>query len=257
MFETQKRHNVRTKGFTLIELLVVIAIIAILAAILFPAFAKARESARRISCINNFKQIGTATLQYRQEYDEKSPKSTIDGVRNAGSYTVAAGKAVGWADVIQPYLKTTQVYQCPSEPTNASSAPVETGYTTGYALTGNGAYSDYAYNDQMNGVNEAMFTSSSTSVMLADSGFWNATNSIANSDTGKNCMILKCTGDADTIKGNPSNIAALQRHLETGNYLFGDGHAKSHRLNSLYASGTPSSNERDRYLLRSFQPFTL
>ncbi|MEN6404264.1 MAG: prepilin-type N-terminal cleavage/methylation domain-containing protein, partial [Armatimonadia bacterium] len=62
------------RGFTLIELLVVIAIIAILAAILFPVFAKAREKARQTSCLNNCKQLGTAIVQYCQDYDERMPK---------------------------------------------------------------------------------------------------------------------------------------------------------------------------------------
>lgn len=90
----------RNRGFTLIELLVVIAIIAILAAILFPVFAKARENARKSNCQSNFKQLSLAVLQYAQDYDECMPRYH-DGVRY-------------WTVYAQPYLKNTNVYRCPS-----------------------------------------------------------------------------------------------------------------------------------------------
>ncbi|MCE5238668.1 DUF1559 domain-containing protein [bacterium] len=88
-------------GFTLIELLVVIAIIAILAAILFPVFAKAREKARQSSCMSNTKQLAVGVLQYAQDYDEKFPTR----------YTAATGQ---WSNVIQPYVKNWQLFVCPS-----------------------------------------------------------------------------------------------------------------------------------------------
>jgi len=92
----------RQRGFTLIELLVVIAIIAILAAILFPVFAKAREKARQISCLSNMKQLGLGFTQYNQDYDEKF----------TGSYFYGQG----WAEEIYPYVKSTAVYICPDDP---------------------------------------------------------------------------------------------------------------------------------------------
>jgi len=105
------------KGFTLIELLVVIAIIAILAAILFPVFARAREKARQTSCLSNTKQLGIATLSYAQDYDESYPL----GYRGTGGEyspiqrtTKAAGAWVGWFDNIYPYIKNNQLYVCPS-----------------------------------------------------------------------------------------------------------------------------------------------
>jgi prepilin-type N-terminal cleavage/methylation domain-containing protein len=93
-------------GFTLIELLVVIAIIAILAAILFPVFAKAREKARQTSCISNLKQIGLAVMQYIQDYDERYPtvRTWVNGVN----------KGYEWRMSIQPYIKNVQVLSCPS-----------------------------------------------------------------------------------------------------------------------------------------------
>lgn len=95
----------RFAGFTLIELLIVISIIALLAAILFPAFAHARENARRASCQSNLKQIGIAILQYAQDYDERLVPC-IDVVANQNP----------WPRTLQPYLKSEQIFRCPSGP---------------------------------------------------------------------------------------------------------------------------------------------
>jgi prepilin-type N-terminal cleavage/methylation domain-containing protein/prepilin-type processing-associated H-X9-DG protein len=99
----------RRRGFTLIELLVVIAIIAILAAILFPVFAKAREKARQTSCLANVKQFSLAILSYAQDYDEALPMST----------TLTGIGAVTLADMVQPYCRNEQIIFCPSDRTGA------------------------------------------------------------------------------------------------------------------------------------------
>jgi prepilin-type N-terminal cleavage/methylation domain-containing protein/prepilin-type processing-associated H-X9-DG protein len=92
------------RGFTLIELLVVIAIIAILAAILFPVFARAREKARQSSCLSNSKQIGLGMLMYAQDYDEMLPMYA------------PTTYAYNWYHSIEPYIKNTQLFKCPSSP---------------------------------------------------------------------------------------------------------------------------------------------
>src|SRR5437868_2335727 len=102
------------KAFTLIELLVVIAIIAILAAILFPVFGRARENARRSSCQSNMKQLGIGFLQYNQDYDEKYPVGAFN--YNLPVTTGTSGPAT-WDYVLQPYLKSSQILTCPSDTT--------------------------------------------------------------------------------------------------------------------------------------------
>jgi prepilin-type N-terminal cleavage/methylation domain-containing protein len=103
-------------GFTLIELLVVIAIIAILAAILFPVFARAREQARKASCASNLRQIGLGIIQYSQDYDETLPLFSLSTTSYHGfsGYGSAGDDGVRWADSIYPYIKSTQVFDCPS-----------------------------------------------------------------------------------------------------------------------------------------------
>jgi len=102
----------RRGGFTLIELLVVIAIIAILAAILFPVFAKAREKARQASCLANIKQLGLSVIQYADDYDETYPISYQDVSSGPGS---AAQIPSTWPNRIQPYIKSNQLFACPSD----------------------------------------------------------------------------------------------------------------------------------------------
>ena len=103
--------RVRKRGFTLIELLVVIAIIAILAAILLPVFASARENARRSSCENNLKQISTALLAYLQDFDERFPNGWW-GPSNGPSNNTTTYK---WMDCVYPYIKSVQVFKCPDD----------------------------------------------------------------------------------------------------------------------------------------------
>ncbi|BCM88399.1 hypothetical protein IAD21_00230 [Abditibacteriota bacterium] len=117
MFSSQQREGRR--GFTLIELLVVIAIIAILAAILFPVFARARESARRTSCVSNVKQLGVGMQMYVQDFDNSFPPRLPDPA--AGSpypckpCRTDMGTSTTWINLAQPYVKSQQLFVCPSD----------------------------------------------------------------------------------------------------------------------------------------------
>jgi len=105
------RHRPRERGFTLIELLVVIAIIAILAAILFPVFASARESGRKASCLSNEKQIVMALLMFAQHHNDKMPCAFFNDWPEA----FGPGNPAQWKAMIRPYLRTPRVFLCPSD----------------------------------------------------------------------------------------------------------------------------------------------
>ena len=179
------------QAFTLIELLVVIAIIAILAAILFPVFARARENARRSSCLSNTKQLGLAALQYTQDYDEKLPPSY-----DAGSPTKI------WAQLIEPYIKSRQVFFCPSDSTHNSSNAISTSnlsYGWNYYYLTYSPLGGYGHG----GVSLAYIQEASQTVLLGDSQ-----NALA--------YVINYYG----------SYLPLPRHLEGGNFCFVDGHAK-------------------------------
>jgi prepilin-type N-terminal cleavage/methylation domain-containing protein/prepilin-type processing-associated H-X9-DG protein len=106
----KNRRARRSRGFTLIELLVVIAIIAILASMLFPAFSRARESARKIVCISNLKQIGLGIMQYTQDYDERYPSGYPFWQPSIAP--VPQDQLLVY--VVNPYIKSTQIWDCPS-----------------------------------------------------------------------------------------------------------------------------------------------
>src|SRR5712692_8663167 len=129
-------HSLPRKGFTLIELLVVIAIIAILAAILFPVFAQARESARKTSCLSNTKQIAAAVMMYLQDYDEYFALNIYLMDNQGHVYT--------FYDAHLPYIKNTGVLQCASEP-QSQSWP---GFlqSCGYPFQSAGNFNFFSYN---------------------------------------------------------------------------------------------------------------
>lgn len=196
------RYKRAISGFTLIELLVVIAIIAILAAILFPVFARARENGRRASCQSNLKQIGLGFAQYVQDYDERFMDPVIVGLPSA---------PYGWADALQPYLKSTQILQCPSEKTGPNSAPDQTGYT------------DYWMNHIFN-VKKYSHLSYIESSSLSILAFDGPTDKAYASGKGKDWALYAVKGMSNYGQLNWNDNA--YRHLEGTNWLFCDGHVK-------------------------------
>ena len=220
----------RKTAFTLIELLVVIAIIAILAAILFPVFARARENARRTSCMSNLKQIGLGVIQYVQDYDEAYPLYSGGG----GAYV--NGGVYGWGAVLQPYLRSNQVYQCPSE---AGS------YAPSTDLTNRG-YLDYSMNFNVGGghngspydkpTKESQFEFVANTVMIHD---WRP---VGGGDSQRNTWSQFNAVSPGCPASFPDECAALKRHLEGANYTFADGHAKWLKAEVPVYSPVSSSN---------------
>ena len=229
----------RKSAFTLIELLVVIAIIAILAAILFPVFARARENARRSSCQSNMKQIGLGLLQYAQDYDEKYPSG------------LTSNRGRGWGGQTLPYIKSGQVFTCPSD-TKAPNANPQISYAYNSAIT-------FPIAGTWSGPSVAAFNATARTVMAfevtnvtwdpatdinpaatfspAGDGY---SNDIVPAGTRYATGIMATSGVTAPTPASTYD-AATGRHLDTSNFLFADGHVKSLRSEKI-SSGLAAPN---------------
>lgn len=257
------------RGFTLIELLVVIAIIAILAAILFPVFGRARENGRRSSCQSNMKQQGLGVLQYVQDYDEKYPQAYYYINDND-----AAGGYMHWSAMIQPYTKSYQLFVCPSDP-NGGQLPTNTfdqqapriSYTANSAILPRKRRTA----DAGNTVSLSAVDETAKLIMLAEmsdtaqcvQGTSVASGAALKSHRSTNALGLDAAGtqfsgeytltatlptslyavtpakakaDTDACKVTAASTyshltyTAPERHLGGANYTFADGHVKWYRL---------------------------
>ncbi|MEO6908353.1 MAG: DUF1559 domain-containing protein [Abditibacteriaceae bacterium] len=213
--------HTKNKGgaFTLIELLVVIAIIAILAAILFPVFARARENARRASCLSNLKQIGLGVMMYTQDYDERYPTEVDPGPsRWAGMVNFTDGLTdptkVNWLSGIYPYTKSWQVLICPSA--------TDTTYNPGPDIRPNGNNrNSYEGNNVIfrygTGLNQAAIIASANTIIAHEVG--------STVDSTYLRPFLDPSG-GPYGGGYVYPYEGTAVHLEGSNFLFCDGHAK-------------------------------
>ena len=244
----------KPKAFTLIELLVVIAIIAILAAILFPVFGRARENARRSSCQSNLKQIGLGILQYCQDYDETMPQVLY-------STNPLPNRQFFWMDSVQPYVKSSQIFTCPSDSTrNGQYDPdwqnrvvASTNFNVrGGSYQANLSYFDNGLNTPYNPFSD-YFTGRHGAVKLSAVNDPVRTITVGDGNIGDNdgngqgrCYFywndtqgprLQTTaGGVPIIRDWSPDAQAgglLARHLETTNILFFDGHVKAMKLGQL------------------------
>jgi prepilin-type N-terminal cleavage/methylation domain-containing protein/prepilin-type processing-associated H-X9-DG protein len=217
----------RKKAFTLIELLVVIAIIAILAAILFPVFARARENARRTSCLSNLKQIGMGVMQYVQDYDEMYPRSvqkneevmTINGIPDVN----LSGNAWLWYKLVYPYTKSVQVNFCPS---SGAGTNVYGGHY--------GANNRIMAYHNAPPVNMATISAASATYLAMDSGYYMINTSHVLGTAATNAWYLPGSGQHNGVSAASASITTAYRikdyengrHFGSVNMLYADGHAK-------------------------------
>jgi prepilin-type N-terminal cleavage/methylation domain-containing protein/prepilin-type processing-associated H-X9-DG protein len=216
MYNTDSKS--KSRAFTLIELLVVIAIIAILAAILFPVFARARENARRTSCMSNIKNMGLAFMQYTQDYDEIMPRTTVCGPQTLetgkttnSTYSCSAGEYLHlWQHSVYPYVKSPQAYLCPS-----STKDWDGSY---------GGSMPFGYNLRLSGQALAAILTPTETIVLADTALT------------ANTYLMDARSDGTNFS-QPD-----PRHLETFNMVYADGHAKAQKPENWIAQAVWNGN---------------
>ena len=208
-----------SRGFTLIELLVVVAIIAIVAAILFPVFGRAREDAPRSSCQSNLKQLGLAVMQYTQDYDERFPWS------HRLPYTGVLATPQTPGQLLDSYVKSQQIWRCPSDTINP--APVNITYYTCPTATTITFSINTTTRARVRGwaTPPSLCISRKCKTWLKSSISWiggTPTRIIFSASARRRAMA------PPKIAGNDySTVSAVQNgHLQGGNFLFCDGHVK-------------------------------
>jgi len=212
------------KAFTLIELLIVVAIISLLAAIMFPVFARARESARKSSCLSNLKQISLGWMMYAQDYDETAPLAVYysDGgsIEHGWDFTLDYSSdynhPITSPGLLDSYLKNGQINNCPSFTSDTVGRPYSGyGYNTTY-IGGEGNYDGSGL--KHSSANLAQIEVPAETVLFADAGAW---STYSNSVIGQN--YLRAPSDDLLYKASTAEF----RHNETGNVAYADGHVKS------------------------------
>ena len=207
----------RAKGFTLIELLVVIAIISILAAILFPVFAQAREKARSIACLSNMKQIGTTIQMYTQDNDERLFYRANCAFSRSGKIPNAPDNSNRWWNQLMPYLKSAGVFKCPSDPTPTPSLD-----TNG----GTSILRSYIACSPAESLTLAQVADPAETMVVTE-------KSSAITDS----WIEPFNGDFGPDPNNPGHPANVaDRHQNFFNCAFFDGHAKAYNMGKVLQS---------------------
>jgi len=202
------KQSKRVTGFTLIELLVVIAIISILASILFPVFARARENARRSSCMSNMKQIGLGLMMYTQDYDERYPMAINGQINNFATETTEPSPF----QELYPYLKSWQILVCPS----ATMAITSTKNATSYFLNGT------VINNVGSSVSMASINVPASRIVIQEfyeTRSYSYFRPYYSTSTSKYYAWLNSTYSSN--------------HFDGGNLVFADGHAKWRRHDSI------------------------
>lgn len=250
-----KSTQLKKQGFTLIELLVVIAIIAILAAILFPVFARARENARRASCMSNLKQIGLGVMMYTQDYDELYPPATATIAQTPqGGFWSTTYNFWFWPQIIYPYTQSTQVYFCPSSDSNATFSASQTSNYGANLMIMREVESSPTYIP----LSLATVNSPATKYLIMDAGKWRM-DPVHVTTTSSGWAWLPGSGPSGATgfyaTSQPSDWNS-GRHFDGVNVAFADGHVKWLKSSVVYQEASNCGSNCAYYYSSSAPPTT-